>query len=331
MKLCMVGCRGHFGYVLNDLPLLPNVSVVGVSAGTPEDKPTALIEGARKAGHEPEVFDDYREMLERQRPDVVCVDGPYERHAEMCVEAFRRGIHVFCEKPVALTMEDLSAVESAWRESGRQFAGMMGLRYDPAVYAAWTIVKSGAIGDVRLVDTRKSYRLGERPGFYRKRATYGGTIPWVGSHAFDWIAWFSGRRFQTVCARHSTAANRGHGDLEATALCLFTLEEDVLASASIDYLRPSNAPTHGDDRIRAVGTRGVVEVMGGSVHLINGEEAGERAMPAACDRSIFRDFAGQIAGGPAGLVSGEETIELARISLLALRSADEGRIVSCTA
>ena len=90
--------------------------------------------------------------------------------------------------------------------------------------------------------------------FFRTRSSYGGTIPWVGIHAIDWIRWFAGREFVTVRASHSTRHNFDHDELEVTALCHFTLEQDVFASANIDYLRPRGAPTHGDDRVRVAGT-----------------------------------------------------------------------------
>jgi predicted dehydrogenase len=54
-------------------------------------------------------------------------------------------------------------------------------------------IKQGSIGKVRLMNSQKSYKLGSRSEFYKHRQTYGGTIPWVGSHAIDWMYWLSGR------------------------------------------------------------------------------------------------------------------------------------------
>jgi len=320
----MIGVRGHYGYVLEGLSALPQVQVVGISAGADGDDIAPLVEWCQANGHAARVFDDYREMLDAARPDVVVVAGPFERTAEMCIEAFARGVHVFCEKPVAVTLGQLDRLTAAHRQSGVHFAAMMGLRYAPAFYTAWRAVRDGAIGQVRLVNARKSYKLGRRAAFYHSRQSYPGTIPWVGSHAIDWIRWLTGGRFQTVYATHSRRHNRDHGEMEASALCHFTLSGEVLASVSIDYFRPQGAATHGDDRVRAVGTEGVIEVSGGKVLLIDGE--GQRELPAQCDRQIFQDFVAGIEGGEC-LISAADTLAVTEACLLARQSADEGRIV----
>ena len=325
MKLCIVGVRGHTGYVLDGLDHTPQVRVVGVTTAC-EDPVGPLVDACEKAGQSPEVFDDYRGMLDSCQPDVLAVSGPFERHAEIVGEAFQRGIHVFCEKPVALTLEQLGTLRARHRVADVHFASMMGLRYDGAFYAAWRAVQDGAVGDVRLINTRKSYKLGDRAEFCRRRRTYGGTIPWVGSHAVDWILWYSqGRRFKTVFAAHSAQHNRGHGELEVSALCQFTLTDEVMASASIDYFRPDGAPSHGDDRVRVVGSEGVVEVTDSQTTLIT--DCGVEVLPAECDRQVFADFVAHVEGSREALIGAAETFAVTEACLRARQSADERRIV----
>ncbi len=328
MKLCMIGVRGHNNYVLSGLPLT-DVSVDGLCTAAEGDDARGLVSKCRDLGHEPRVWDQPAEMLDAVRPELVSIAGPFHRHAEICVEAFRRGIHVFCEKPVALTLDELEEVAEARESAGVHFAAMMGLRYDPAFHTAWRRVREGAVGEVRLLNARKSYRLGRRAPFYQERATYGGTIPWVGSHAVDWIRWYtSGKSFRSVYATHSAAHNRGHGELEVSALCHFTLEDDVYASVSIDYLRPDAAPSHGDDRLHIVGSEGVLDVLGGEVVLIGAGGDGEQRLETSCDRQIFPDFVAAAPGRSQALLGPEDAIEMTRACLLARESADSGRIVS---
>ena len=59
-------------------------------------------------------------------------------------------------------------------------------------------MRDGTVGQIRLMNAQKSYKLGRRNEFYKIRSTYGGTIPWVGSHAIDWLYWFSGEKFESV-------------------------------------------------------------------------------------------------------------------------------------
>lgn len=327
MKLCLIGSRGHVWYVFESLPFLPEVNLAAMTTGRQGDSKDNLNAFAARANFSPAWYDDWQKMLDVEKPDIVSVDGPFEDHAKMCIAALERGIHVFCEKPIALTLEDLDAVEAAWRKSSAKIISMVGLRYDAAFYHAWTLVRSGAIGAIRLISTRKSYKLGTRPAFYSERATYGGTIPWVGSHAFDWILWFSQADIVSVSAMHSSAENGGNGDMEIAALCQMKLSNGAFAQASIDILRPATAPTHGDDRIRLAGNNGVIEVADGVVRLIDG--AGERTItPPPCPRRLFSDFVQELEGKSECLVTAEETFALTRAVLLAREAADTGKNIS---
>lgn len=335
IRLAMIGSRGHHGIVLRELPSLPQVELVAVAAGG--DTVVPLLEWAQKSGRSaPRVFDDHATMLTDVRPDAVVVCGPFERHASMCVEALDRGIHVYTEKPAALSIAELEQLRRAVdRNPGVRLVGMMQGRYMPGFYTAWQLVRDGAIGDVRLFNARKSYKLGKRPDYYRDRDTYGGTIPWVGSHAIDWIYWIAsvGRGddragFTSVFAWHSTAGNAGIGTMERSAVCLFTLESDRAATVSIDVFRPEAAPTHGDDWIRVVGSKGIIEARPEWLSLIDATHDGTTAHPVACDRTPFADFIADIAGQKPALIDARDTLDLTEACLLARQSADEVKLIA---
>ena len=325
MKFCMIGSRGHFYYVFQSVGKVPGISLEAVSSGC-EDDPAPLLKRAKEANFAPAVCPDWKEMLDRFSPDLVAVDGPFDKHAEMAARALERGIHVFCEKPVALTLEDLDMVMNARKRSGARIISMVGLRYQADFQFALRLVREGAVGKVKMVRAQKSYKLGKRPEFYRHRETYGGTIPWVGSHAIDWILAFSGSSFREVFATQTKEDNFNYGELEIACQCLFTMKNGVQAMASIDYLRPEAAPTHGDDRVRVAGTEGVLEVIGGSVILIDGDGRRELPVPPP-ERELFSDFACSLTGGNDCLVPESETFELTRACLLARESADTGKII----
>lgn len=326
MKLCIAGVRGHHGYVFEELEQFPGIKIAGICSGCSDDI-SSLSERCRTAGHHPVVYDDYLQMLDEQHPDAVVINGPFEQHTPMSIKALERKIHIFCEKPVALTLDDLHRLEDAYsRTSGVFLMAMVGLRYDPAFRTAWNAVKAGAAGKVKLIHAQKSYKLGERSDFYRNRKTYGGTIPWVGSHAIDWISWFSGSEFESVRASHTMEDNFGHGDLEIAAQFQFLMKNGIQASASLDYLRPAAASTHGDDRIRVAGTGGIIEVAGGRVRLI--DSAGEREIPIDTSYGgIFKDFVWHIEGRRTALINAQESFALTRVCLLTRESADAGTAV----
>jgi predicted dehydrogenase len=68
--------------------------------------------------------------------DVVVIATPHDIHAELGTLALKGGRHVWCEKPPALTSEELDAVEAAWAASGRQLMIGFNRRWSPAVLAS---------------------------------------------------------------------------------------------------------------------------------------------------------------------------------------------------
>lgn len=133
-------------------------------------------------------------------------------------------------------------------------------------------------------------------------------------------------QFKKVYATHSKKYNKDNGDLEATALCHFTLEDEIFASLSIDYLRPSNAPTHDDDRMRIVGTGGIIEIIFNKVFLINEKYKGEE-LPLIPGKSIFVDFINEIMGKGKCMIRPEDSFYVTEVAIKARESADSDKII----
>jgi predicted dehydrogenase len=327
MKICLIGSTGHWSLPFEALAGNKTDRIIGIAPGSKGETMDEPARSCARIGHAPKLFRNHLEMLDTLKPDVVSIACRFDDHARTAISALERGCHVFMEKPVALTLSDLARLEKAHAKAETHIAAMLALRYDPAFLAAWQAVKKGAIGEARLLTAQKSYKLGKRPYFYKKRETYGGTIPWVGIHGIDLLAWFAGIPFRTVLAAHSRKGNRDHGELEATAVCCFTFDGGVAATLNIDYLRPSTATTHGDDRIRVAGTEGVIEVREGRVFLTNERQRGTRELKTVISRCFFEDFLKQIKGKGRCLVSAQDTFAMTRACLLARKSADEGRLI----
>ena len=203
---------------------------------------------------------------------------------------------------------------------------MTALRYSPNFYQAFRMFENGEIGEPVLIQTRKSYKMATRPDYYRQRSTYGGTIGWVGSHAVDWILWFSRSSFAQVSAFQSRRFNGGYGTMESAAQCLCTMKNGVLGEISMDFLRPENASTWGDDRVRIVGSQGILEAAGGELFLIdrNGEKKIEVENP---NRTLFGDFVNSLKGTGSALVSAADAFEMTRACIAMQQAADEERVV----
>lgn len=320
LKVCIIGASGHYGYVLEELS--EDFEISAIAPGVLNEDVSHLLFKLERLSLKPRVYENYSEMLRLEKPDVVVINTHFYMNGRILQEVLQMGIHAFVEKPIATNLKDLERIQElhSLLKKEVRFAAMFGLRYKAWFLTAKHIVESGAIGDIRLMNAQKSYKLGERPAFFRKRETFGGTLAWVGIHAIDWIHWISNKRFVSVCALHSRMANRNHAELEVTGACLFELEQEVIATVSVDYLRPEGAETHDDDRLRIVGTKGVLEVAEGRVKLI--DEDGTRFVPLTEGGRIFKDFLNCVLGKNECMVSEQQSIYATYIALKAIEAAD---------
>lgn len=324
MNVVFIGSSGHVNYAFEAVKADPSLVVTGVAPGpTGGESAGRLQEMAAQVGQTPAVFSDYRRMLDELTPDVAVVAPWFCDNAAVAAEALRRGVAAYVEKPLSTTWEGLAALADAQEKTGAALTGMFGIRYEPWFLAAHQAAREGLLGDIRLLQGQKSYKMGTRGPLYLARETYGGTIPWVACHAVDWVRWLSGREFVSVAASHSTAANGGNGDMEATSAMLFTLTDGVIATVTADYLRPAAAARHDDDRVRVTGTAGTLEVVNRQV--IYEPFAGERrTLPQPPAGQPFLDFVGSLRGGAPCLVSAKDALAVTAAVLKARDAADAG-------
>ncbi len=302
MNVVFIGLCGHSMQAYEVLSKRGDVSFVGIAPGSRHE--------TIPASFDPSVprFDDFRVMLETVHPKLAIVSPVFGLTGAVVIECARRGIDVFSEKPVAGTLEELERVEATVKESGIHFGAMHYLRVSPAFWQGAEMVRGGAVGEVQLLNAQKSYRFGARPDWYSDRSLFTGIIPWVGIHAIDWIYAFARKNFLSVDAQC-------FGVPERAALCRFTMEDGVMASVSLDYYRPSTAPTHGDDRIRCVGTEGILEVRDEKIHLMNKD--GVQTIEPTHAPELLEEF---LAGND--LLSPDEIFYLTRVALVAREAAD---------
>src|SRR5262245_5212759 len=95
--------RGDYGHGIDTVWLgMPGVQIVAVS----DDDKTGLASAAKRL-EVTSAFADYREMLDKSKPDVVSICQRWiDRHCEMVLACAERGIHVFMEKPLCRTLAE---------------------------------------------------------------------------------------------------------------------------------------------------------------------------------------------------------------------------------
>ncbi len=149
------------------------------------------------------VTDDYRRLLERDDLDAVAVTSPDFCHEEHAVAALEAGKHVFCEKPLAITVAGCDRILEAWRASGKQLMVGFNMRYMYIFRVMKEIIESGAIGQLKAVWVRHFVGHGGRFYYHdwhstQKQAT--SLLLQKGSHDIDMIHWLSGAYTKRVTA-----------------------------------------------------------------------------------------------------------------------------------
>lgn len=323
IRIGLIGRDGHYDILLNSIPRLKNLEWTAYAKGEPGED-AAWARKQRAWTGKTHVYEHYHEMLEKERLDVVGVCLPFYQNAGAAIEASRRGVNVISEKPAATTLEDLARLEQAVRSSGVHYSIMLDMRGMPIFQAARKAVRSGAIGEPILVSGQKSYVWGKgRPWYYKQRTTYGGTIGWVGIHALDYMRWVSGQDYVRVAAWEGNKAHPQYPGCEDHAGLLFQLSNGGTADCHLDFLRPQNAPSHADSRLRIAGSEGVLEAFefGNRVNLISRKgAAGDLPLPPAVD--LFSQFIGALRGETEPLISPEESFSITRVCLMAREAAD---------
>ena len=280
IRVVTIGTWGHVESVLHEMEGMrtDEVRLVALAKALPDDDLKLFKQQFPSAAQAAE-YDDYRALLEKENPDVVLVSTRLDRIAPIAADAARAGCHLICEKPLALDATSLQVLWEAVTSNGVQCIAMLDNRSLPVLAAARKAIAEGKIGKVVLCNARKSYRFGDRPAWFGRRALYGGTIPWIGVHALDFIESVSGLGFVAVAAMQSNMAHPVWPECEDNAALIFCLSNGGHATVSLDYLRPAAAATHGDAWLRVAGSRGIIEA-----HL----EAGRCTL--VTDDTPFRDL-----------------------------------------
>ena len=102
-------------------------------------------------GDTPKTYLDYRELLEKEKPEIVIIATPDHWHALQTLAALKSGSHVFVEKPTGHTVNESRAMLKASRESGRIVQVGLHRRLGPHHVNAMKFLKSRAVGEVGMV------------------------------------------------------------------------------------------------------------------------------------------------------------------------------------
>lgn len=215
----------------------PGFEVVAL-AGRDADKTARL---AAELGV-PAAYGDWRELLERERPDLVSIATPVALHRPMMLGALAAGAHVLCEKPTAMDRFEAAEMRDAALAAGRVAGINHEFRFLPARAHARRFVAAGALGRLRRATILGRYPLWATPGsrgptWLSDTAMGGGILGALGSHHTDCLRTLFGEPVRVRASVRVDQPRRGPvspGAPEgvATADDAFTMELEFAGGAS---------------------------------------------------------------------------------------------------
>ena len=214
--------------------------------------------------------DTFFEALSGDGPAAVDICTPNDTHLLYAREALRRGLPVYCEKPMARSLPEAQEMEAAARAAGdgevtTQVAFM--LRYLPAVRQVKALLENGALGEVfhfRAKMFHGSYLDPERPMSWRlsRERSGGGALADLGSHLVDLLGYFLGevswvraemRTF--IKDRPARAGTSKRLPVDVDDWASLTLGFECGATGTLEATRMA-AGAHDDTTIALYGSRG---------------------------------------------------------------------------
>ncbi len=159
------------------------------------------------------VYTDFEQMLDDVQPDVVSISTPPALHFPMTMAALRRGIHVLCEKPFAMSVAEAEQMVAEAQQRGLVGAIDHEFRYLPARTYQRVLVDQGYVGGPVLLEATFLTPMRwdpERPwNWWMDAAQGGGLLGAIGSHFIDAFRWLTGREVRAVTATlHTTPQYR---------------------------------------------------------------------------------------------------------------------------
>ncbi|WBL14589.1 Gfo/Idh/MocA family protein [Sutcliffiella sp. NC1] len=135
------------------------------------------------------VYIDYKEMFEKENLDGVCIVTPNDSHKDITLAAIEKGLHVICEKPMALNAVEAEEMEKAARASSVVHAINFTYREHPGIQKLLELIKDGLIGNIHeaFFEYTGDYGLNGPPGWRGTISTggIGGVLQDLGSHLID--------------------------------------------------------------------------------------------------------------------------------------------------
>ena len=199
----------------------------------------------------PRALGSYEELLASPDIDIIYNPLPNSLHAEWTIRAADAGKHVLCEKPLALTVDEVDRIAAAAKRAGVVVAEAFMYRHHPQTLKIKELIASGAIGDLHLIRGAFTFNL-DRPGDVRRDLALGGGSIWdVGCYPISLARFVAGGDPMTVFGH----AINGPTEIDENFAGQLTFGDNLHAQFDSGFKAPFR--THAE----IVGTTGAITVL----------------------------------------------------------------------
>jgi len=241
------------------------------------------------------IVNGYDALLSDAEIDAVYIATPHTGHAEWAIKAIRAGKHVLVEKPIALSAYDADAIFHEAKKAG-VFAGEAYMyRLHPQTAKIVELVKSGAIGEVRIIRSSFGFSMGSFRADHRLFAneSAGGGILDVGGYPVSMARLIagavSGQPFLEP-TKVSGVAHLGQSGVDEWASAVLKFPNEIIAEVSCSIM------ANQDNVLRIIGSEGRIEVQDfwfasghkggiGKIDVIKGKD--RQTIEVAEDRYLY--------------------------------------------
>jgi predicted dehydrogenase len=249
MKILVIGC-GSIGE--RHIKNLKSLSAGIIIASDINRDRLQLI----KEQYSLDVFDDVDAAFD-SHPDVVLVCTPPHLHIPLAMKAVDHGCHVFIEKPLSHTLEQVEDFLAKAKKKKRTVFVGYNLRFQKGIRFMKQLLEEGDIGKTLAVRAEFGQYLPDwRPSqdytkSYTAQQNMGGGIILDGSHEIDYVRWLTGEITEVACFAGTLGSL--NVDVEDTAELLLRTDQGVIAEIHLDFLQRVYART-----CKIIGTQGTL-------------------------------------------------------------------------
>lgn len=196
--------------------------------------------------------DDLETCLDRPDVDAVYIAEPNDKHAEFAVRCARAGVHVLCEKPLAISEEECRRMIDACNEAGVKLMTAYRLHFEPANLEVIKLIKQGRIGEPRFFSSTFAYQV--KPGNIRTSAERGGGAIWdLGVYCVNAARYlFRADPVEVFAMRADRPDDPRFENVHEGMTVLLKFPGDRLAQFTVSF------GSFEQDQYRIVGTRGEI-------------------------------------------------------------------------